>query len=486
MGVDLCLKLHPFPNDQGHGASGSRNGYFYPMSKPIVIVGAGLSGTLLAVRLAQRGFPVELYESRPDMRKTEISAGRSINLALSDRGLRALEMIGVHEDVIRGLIPMEGRMIHHQTGNTHFQTYSGREGEHINSVSRGGLNMALLDQAEVFPNLTLRFDTPCTHVDLETGLAHFRDDTNGRSFIREASLVIGADGAGSAVRASMLAQGPRLRFDYRQDWLSHGYKELSFPPTRDGQWAIEKHALHIWPRGGFMMIALPNPDGSFTVTLFLPFSGETGFEAMPDGPSVRRYFENWFPDTLPLMPELETEYFANPTSSLGTIKCYPWSAYGKTVLIGDAAHAVVPFYGQGMNCSFEDCRIFDACLDEFGDDWDRLLPDFQARRKPNADAIADLAVENFYEMRDHVADPVFIRKRQLETRLEARFPDYFSKYSLVTFREDVPYALARELGNAQDRILMELCAIDCSLDTLDLEGILNEVKRRTADLRQGI
>ena len=208
-------------------------------------------------------------------------------------------------------------------------------------------------------------------------------------------------------------KGPRLRFDYRQDWLTHGYKELSFPPSSDGGWLVEKNALHIWPRGGFMMIALPNPDGSFTVTLFLPFEGETGFAAMHDGPSVRKYFETWFPDTLALMPDLETEYFQNPTSSLGTIKCYPWSAYGKTVLIGDAAHAVVPFYGQGMNCSFEDCLVFDQCLDQYGDDWDRLLPAFQELRKPNADAIADLAVENFYEMRDHVADPIFMRKRQI-------------------------------------------------------------------------
>lgn len=456
------------------------------MSKPILIAGAGLSGTLLAVRLAQRGFEVELYESRPDMRSADISAGRSINLALSDRGLRALEMIGIHEQVLQDLIPMEGRMIHHQTGHTHFQSYSGRKGEHINSVSRGGLNIALLDQAEALPNLKLIFNSPCVHVDLEGGFAHFHDQTTNRHLEREGALIIGADGAGSAVRGSMLSQGPRLRFDYRQDWLTHGYKELSFPPSADGGWLVEKNALHIWPRGGFMMIALPNPDGSFTVTLFLPFEGETGFAAMHDGPSVRKYFKTWFPDALELLPDLETEYFQNPTSSLGTIKCYPWSAYGKAVLIGDAAHAVVPFYGQGMNCSFEDCLVFDQCLDQYGDDWDRLLPAFQELRKPNADAIADLAVENFYEMRDHVADPIFMRKRQLETKLEATFPDYFSKYSLVTFREDVPYSRAKELGNAQDKVLMELCAVDKPLDELDLQAILTTVKDRTAALRKGL
>ena len=456
------------------------------MSKPIIIAGAGLSGTLLAVRLAQRGLPVELFESRPDMRRTDISAGRSINLALSDRGLRALRMVGAEERVRTELIPMGGRMVHRQDGEVLYQSYSGRSGEYINSVSRGGLNMALLDIAETLPNLKLHFSTSCTKVDLETATAHFHDTVSDRRFSVEGQVVIGADGASSAVRGSMLAQAPRLRFDFRVDWLSHGYKELTFPALPDGGYALEKNALHIWPRGGFMMIALPNPGGSFTVTLFLPFEGETGFAAMHDGPSVRAYFAKWFPDTLDLIPDLESHYFEHPVSSLGTYKCYPWSAYGRNLLIGDAAHAVVPFYGQGMNCSFEDCVVFDEVLDELGDDWPRVLARVQELRKPNADAIADLAVENFYEMRDHVADPVFIRKRQLETELEKRFPQYFSKYSLVTFREDVPYSLAQRLGNAQDAILMDLCRDGRPVADMDLEAALALVLERTEEIRRGL
>jgi len=456
------------------------------MAKPVIIAGAGLCGTLLAVRLAQRGFPVELFESRPDMRRTDISAGRSINLALSDRGLRALRMVGVEEVVGRDLIPMQGRMVHPLQGEAMFQSYSGRSGEFINSVSRGGLNIALLDLAESLPNLRLHFDTPCIGVDLEQARARFADSRDGREFEVEGQVVIGADGANSAVRQAMLAQAARLRFDFRVDWLSHGYKELIFPARPDGGYALEKNALHIWPRGGFMMIALPNPGGSFTVTLFLPFEGETGFGAMCDAASVEAYFRRWFPEALELIPDLAAHYFEHPVSSLGTVRCYPWSAYGKSLLLGDAAHAVVPFYGQGMNCSFEDCVVFDQCLDEYGDDWARLLPRVQELRKPNADAIADLAIENFYEMRDHVADPVFIRKRRLETLLESRFTDYYSKYSLVTFREDVPYSRAKALGNAQDALLMSLCRGDEPVESMDLEAVHRMVREGTAHLLEGV
>jgi kynurenine 3-monooxygenase len=456
------------------------------MAKPIIIAGAGLCGTLLAVRLAQRGFSVELFESRPDMRSTSIAAGRSINLALSDRGLKALRMVGVDKHIEADLIPMTGRMVHHADGRTSYQSYSGRKGECINSVSRSGLNSALLDLADTLPGLNMHFNTTCSSVDLENATAHFQDQGSKKEFSVEGQLVIGADGANSAVRQSMFSQAARLRFDFRIDWLTHGYKELIFPALPDGGFALEKNALHIWPRGGFMMIALPNPGGSFTVTLFLPFKGENGFETMVDGPSVRRYFEKWFPEALTLLPDLETHYFQHPVSSLGTVKCYPWVAYDKNLLLGDAAHAVVPFYGQGMNCSFEDCVVFDECLDELGANWPLVLDRVQTLRKPNADAIADLAIENFYEMRDHVANPVFIRKRQLETLLESQFPDYYSKYSLVTFREDVPYSQAKALGNAQDALLMELCTGNEPIDQMDLEVILKQVKSQTEALRAGI
>lgn len=456
------------------------------MTKPVVIAGAGLCGTLLAVRLAQRGFEVELFESRPDMRRADISAGRSINLALSDRGLRALRMVGLEEAVARELIPMRGRLIHPESGDPVFQSYSGRQGEHIHSVSRGGLNMALLDAADDLPHLNVHFETTCTGVDLESATARFHEHATGESYTVEGCVVIGADGAHSAVRQAMLNQAPRLRFDYRLDWLSHGYKELTFPPAPGGAYALEKNALHIWPRGGFMMIALPNPGGSFTVTLFLPFEGENGFEAMTDGPSVRAYFNRWFPDALGLIPDLEDHYFQHPVSSLGTVRCHPWTAYGKSLLLGDAAHAIVPFYGQGMNCAFEDCVVFDECMDEFGDDWPRLFQRVQALRKPNADAIASLAVENFLEMRDHVANPVFMKKRRLETLLENRFTDYFSKYSLVTFREDVPYALAQTLGNAQDAFLMDLCRGDTAPEDMDLQEVMTRIRMHTAHLRQSL
>jgi kynurenine 3-monooxygenase len=450
------------------------------MGKPIIIAGAGLCGSLLAIRLAQRGYQVELFESRPDMRKTDISAGRSINLALSERGLKALRMVGVEDIVRQELIPMNGRMIHDLNGHTHYQSYSGRKGEHINSVSRGGLNMVLLDKAESYPNLRIHFNTSCNRVDLDQARASFIDQTTGKEVLMDGEVIIGTDGANSVVRQSMMQQGARLRFDFSINWLTHGYKELTFPALSGGEYALEKNALHIWPRGGFMMIALPNPGGSFTVTLFLPFQGETGFEAMADGPSARQYFEKWFPDSLPLIPDLEHQIMDNPTSSLGTVKCYPWSVADKSLLLGDAAHAIVPFYGQGMNCALEDCVIFDQYLEEIGPDWGKVFDAVQTSRKPNADAIADLAIENFYEMRDHVADPIFRKKRQLETLLESRFPGYYSKYSLVTFREDIPYALARQRGNAQDAILMEICRRPLSIEDLNLEEVLQEVQKATS------
>ncbi|MFK7973149.1 MAG: FAD-dependent oxidoreductase [Bacteroidia bacterium] len=452
-------------------------------TKPVIVIGAGLCGTLLAVRLAQRGYPVELYERRPDMRWVDISAGRSINLALSDRGLKALRIAGMEEEVAKDLIPMHGRLIHPLKGEGHLQPYSGRDGEYINSVSRGGLNKALLEKADTYKHLITRFNVRCLNVDLKEATATFFDENTGEEFTRHGQVVIGTDGAGSAVRKSIQNSGPRYRFNFSQDWLAHGYKELEIPAGPNGEYLLPEHeALHIWPRGGYMLIGLPNPDHSFTMTLFMPFVADPGFDDLDTPEAARAFFESNFPDALALMPDFEQQFFDNPTSPLGTVKCFPWQVNGKVLLMGDAAHAIVPFYGQGMNCAFEDVTVFDACMDAWKDEnWETLFKDFEQKRKANADAIAELAKENYLEMRDKVADPIFARKRAIETRLEAQFPDYFSKYSLVTFKEDIPYAIARKQGNTQDSILMDIASRSEDVSSFDLKTVKDEVVKRTAE-----
>ena len=422
----------------------------------ILIVGAGLCGTLLALRMAQRGYNVELREKRSDIRAAAFVGGRSINLALSDRGLKALRSAGMEDQILKTCIPMHGRMIHSLDGTLRLSKYSGRENEYINSVSRGGLNVALLEKADAFDNLTVKFDSSCTHVDLETATAHFKNQDGTEETI-VADVVIGTDGAGSAVRRSMMSRTTDLLFNYSQDFLRTGYKELEIPPAENGGFRIEKNALHIWPRGHFMMIALPNLDGSFTVTMFHPYEGEAGFNNLNTPEKVRAFFEKYYPDSLEHLPNLVETYFENPVGTLGTIKCYPWQAFGKVAIMGDAAHAVVPFYGQGMNASFEDVRVFDEILEQYEGDWPMILEKFQEARVENGNAIGDLAKQNEYEMREKVADPIFIKKRGLEMRLEQEYPQYYSKYSLVTFNEDMPYAEAMRLGLLQDEALLELC-----------------------------
>jgi kynurenine 3-monooxygenase len=441
------------------------------MSKQkVIIVGAGLSGSLMAIYLAKRGFRVEVYEARADMRKEKMSAGRSINLALSNRGIAALKEIGLDEYMLAEAMPMRGRMIHMVGGETKLLPYSGRQGEYINSVSRGGLNIALVNEAEKYENVKFFFNERCIGFEAKNGVAKFESGAAAKG-----DTVIATDGAGSAFRDSML-HGAVSRFDFSQKWLEHGYKELHIPPTETGVFQMEKNALHIWARGSFMMIALPNFDGSFTCTLFLAHKGENSFEQLTDEKSLIAFFEKYFADAIPLMPNLTKDFFANPTGNLGTIKCFPWNIEGRSLLLGDAAHAVVPFYGQGMNASFEDCRILNELIGEHGEDWQTIFDEFPAQRKPNTDAIAEMAEENFYEMRDSVADPVFQRKRELETKLEQTFPDYFSKYSMVTFREDLPYVIAKEKGNAQDKLLMEICAHIENVSELKLNDVMAKVK----------
>jgi kynurenine 3-monooxygenase len=439
----------------------------------ILIVGAGLCGTMLAIRLAQRGYQVSLYESRSDMRKQSIQGGRSINLALSPRGILALDLIGMKEKILRECIPMHGRMIHNLDGSTRLSRYSGRKEDYINSVSRSGLNIALMNKAEEYDNLKIYFDAKCTHVDLKEATAQFNTPAGPKKVV--ADIVIGTDGAGSAVRGSMMKKTPQLLFNFSQHFLRSGYKELSIPPGKNGSHRIEKNALHIWPRGHFMMIALPNLDGSFTVTLFHPYEGEAGFNTLNSEQKLLSFFEKYYPDSLEHMPDLWEDYTHNPVGILGTIKCYPWQAHGQTLIMGDAAHAIVPFYGQGMNASFEDVRVFDEILQDHEGDWPAICHHFQEARYLNTNAIADLAIDNFYEMQDKVDDQDFIRKRALEMELEQRYDDYYSKYSMVTFRPEMPYEEAMNRGRRQDDFLLKKCSQQTT-EEIDLESIYREVK----------
>lgn len=436
----------------------------------VIIIGAGLSGSLLAIYLAKRGIECEIYEARGDMRKNEMSAGRSINLALSNRGIAALKEVGLDEYMLAEAVPMYGRMIHDVQGNQKLLPYSGRKGEYINSVSRSGLNIALMNEAEKYDSVKFYFNQRCIDYSPTNNEILF-EKGNTINF----ETIIGTDGAGSVIRDEML-HGSVSRFNFSIKWLEHGYKELHIPPSENGDFQMEKNALHIWARGSFMMIALPNFDGSFTCTLFLAHEGENSFEQLTYEKSLMKFFETNFADAIPLMPTLTEDFFTNPTGNLGTVKCFPWNVGGKSLLIGDSAHAIVPFYGQGMNASFEDCRILNELIEQHGTNWETVFNEFTEIRKPNADAIADMAEENFYEMRDAVADPVFQKKRELETKLEQTFPDYFSKYSMVTFREDLPYSVAKEKGNAQDKLLMEICANVENVDELSISEVLDKVR----------
>ncbi|HEU5292918.1 MAG TPA: NAD(P)/FAD-dependent oxidoreductase, partial [Cyclobacteriaceae bacterium] len=358
------------------------------MSKPsnIAIIGAGLVGSLLSIYLRKRGYQVTVFERRGDMRKKGAEGGRSINLALSNRGIRALEEVGLAEPLKKVAIPMHGRVIHDRKGNLGFQPY-GKQGQYINSVSRSGLNIVLIDEAEKL-GVQFLFDARITHVDLEkTSITISRQSATGSGQdVTNFDLIIGADGAFSAVRGALQFTD---RFDYSQDYIDHGYKELTIPAGAGATFQIEKNALHIWPRESFMLIALPNPDGSFTCTLFFPFQGNVSFDKLKNDSDVHQFFAETFPDVLKLMPELLKDFNSNPTSSLVTIKCYPW-VRNKTVLIGDAAHGIVPFFGQGMNAGFEDCRILNELLDQHQENWTSVLPAIQELRKPDTDAIAQL------------------------------------------------------------------------------------------------
>jgi kynurenine 3-monooxygenase len=423
------------------------------MKQRFALIGSGLAGGLLGAYLGRRGYDVDLYERRADPREGNIVGGRSINLAVSTRGIHALEQIGIADEALRHAIPMRGRMIHDKSGDLHFAQYDVDPNKHINSIGRAALNTTVIEAAQRYPNVHVHFNHRCTDVDLDEATAHLLNtETNITSAVRT-DAVIGVDGAFSAVRQSM--QKKLAEFEYDESYLAHGYKELTIPPAADGSWRMEKNALHIWPRKSFMMIALPNPDGSFTCTLFWEFEGPRSFATTKTDDEVCDFFWEEFPDAVPLMPTLLEDFRQNPTGSLVTIRCAPWYYKDRVAIVGDAAHAVVPFYGQGMNAAFEDCVVLDECLAEFPSNRERAFAEYFSRRKENADALADLALENFIEMRDKTASKTFRTKKKLDHFLEAALPGiYLPLYTMVTFTR-IPYAEAAWRGRWQDRIVYE-------------------------------
>ena len=421
------------------------------MPTKFILIGSGLAGGLLGAYLGRRGYDVDLYERRTDPREGNIVGGRSINLAVSTRGIHALEQLGIANEVLKHAIPMRGRMIHPATAGRApiFVPYDVDPKNCINSIGRAALNTTVIDAAQRYPNVRVHFNHRCADVDLTEAVAYFETE-NGQVTVR-GDAVIGVDGAFSAVRQSM--QKKLADFEYDESYLAHGYKELTIPPGPAGTWQMEKNALHIWPRKSFMMIALPNPDGSFTCTLFWEFEGPRSFATTKTDDDVRRFFDEEFADAVPLMPTLLDDFQQNPTGSLVTICCAPWSYKDKLALVGDAAHAVVPFYGQGMNAAFEDCVVLDECLAEFPDNRERAFSKYFARRKVNADALAALAIENFIEMRDKTASKTFRAKKKLDHLLEGLLPGiYLPLYTMVTFTR-MPYATAAKRARFQDRIV---------------------------------
>ncbi len=418
----------------------------------VVIVGSGLAGSLLGIYLAQKGLSPQIYEFREDMRKASIGAGRSINLALSTRGMSALAEVGILDKIMDIAIPMKGRMLHDVQGDLTFQAYGRKENEVIYSVSRAALNIELMNLAEKETSSLIHFEHKCEKVDFAERKIDFLSPTGKKSVPYD--RLIATDGAYSSVRLSLRKSSS---LSYEQSYLEHGYKELTIPPTEEGGFRLEKNVLHIWPRGGYMMIALPNLDGSFTCTLFLPYEGENGFESLDTPDKVEKFFQKNFPDALPLIPNLLRDFFQNPVGSLVTVRCDPFSYQGEALLLGDAAHAIVPFFGQGMNCAFEDCSVLAQCWEKYGK-WPEVFSAYDQLRKENTDAIADMAIDNFIEMRDHVRDPKFLLQKKVSLLLEEKFPEHFiPKYSLVTFHQ-VPYIKAQREGIKQKKILDQLCA----------------------------
>ena len=438
----------------------------------ITILGAGLVGTLLSIYLAKRNFDVHVFERRPDFRQANVDVGRSINLAVSDRGWKALEVLGIDQDIRKIAIPMYGRTIHHQDGTVKHQPY-GKENQAIYSLSRRYFNETLVNIAENHANIHFHFNEKCWDVNMTDAITHSENTITGERLNVKADVIFGADGAFSSVRNAMLKTE---RYNYSQNYLDHGYKELTIPAGENGQHQLSPNALHIWPRGKFMLIALPNADGTFTCTLFLPFKGEESFDKLHNEKELTLFFMKTFADVVPLMPNLSKEFFKNPSGTLVSISCYPWCYENKVALIGDAAHAMVPFYGQGMNAGFEDVRELDAIIEKHGNDWFAILEEYQQYRKLNTDAISELAQQNFVEMRDLVANESFLLRKKIEALLHDQYPSlWIPLYAMVTFSQ-IPYSDALAEGKRQNEIMEKIMAIvniENIWQSVDYEPYLN-------------
>ena len=445
-------------------------------SNAINIIGAGQCGTLIAIMLARHGFEVDVYERFKDPRVQDEEAGRSINLALAARGLNALQKVGIDQLVKPLLVPMRGRMVHQQDGRTDFLPYGQQADEEIYSVTRLGLNQILLGVADELPNLHLNFQQNAIGYDAPDRTVHVRDETDGSLYQVAADPLLAADGAGSRIRRSFDGSDT---FGGIETLLRHGYKELSIPAAADGSWQLAPDALHIWPRGGFMLIALPNPGGDFTLTLFLPNTGDNSFATLTSEAAVTAFFEEYFPDAAPLIPNLCHEMLHHPLGELGTVRCRHWHDRGNVLLLGDAAHAIVPFHGQGMNLAFEDCVLLDQIIVEHGDDWPVVFARFEAEQLANANAIADMALDNYIEMRDTVRDPKFALRKALAFELERRVPEHFiPRYSMVMFHADIPYLLAQQRGEVQKALLEEFTAAASHIDEIDIDAAIAAAVRR--------
>jgi kynurenine 3-monooxygenase len=436
--------------------------------KNVIIIGAGLVGSLWAVYLSKAGYSVTMYERRPDIRKAEISAGKSINLALSVRGWTALDAVGVGDEIRKIAIPMSGRVMHDLAGNLTYQPY-GKEGQAIFSVSRGKVNATMMDIAEKHGNATIHYNHDCRKVDLKNGIVWLTNTLTGEEIEAKADLIFGADGAFSAVRYNSMQKLDR--FQYSQNFIADGYREILLPANADGSYQMDKNALHIWPRGRFMLIALANEDGSFTCTLFMPHEGgENAFDKLTSKEAVDNFFKTTFPDFYTMMPNIADAWEDHPLSALAIVRCYPW-AHGKTALMGDAAHATVPFYGQGMNAGFEDCTVLNNLMHKHNHDWEAIFAEYSKERKPDGDALQDLSLENYYVMRDFVADPAFLLRKKIEAKFSEMYPDkWLPLYSQVTF-SNIRYSVAYNQGKVQSEIMdqvMETPGIEQKWDSKEV------------------
>jgi kynurenine 3-monooxygenase len=447
-------------------------------NKKVIIVGAGLVGSLWAVYLSKAGYSVTIYERRSDIRKAEISAGKSINLSLSNRGWKALDAVGVGDEIRKIAIPMFGRMMHDMAGNLTFQQY-GKEDEAIYSVSRGKVNATMMDIAEKHGNATIHYNHDCKRVDLKNGIVYLKNTLTGEDIEAHADLIFAADGAFSAVRYNSMQKLDR--FNYSQNYIADGYREILLPPNPDGSYRMDKNALHIWPRGRFMVIALANEDGSFTCTLFMPHTGgEHAFDKLTDKTAVDNFFKTVFPDFYEMMPNIADAWEDHPLSSLAIVRCYPWTS-GKVALMGDAAHATVPFYGQGMNAGFEDCTVLNGLMLKHNHNWEAIFDEYSRERKPDGDALQDLSLDNYYVMRDYVGDPAFLLRKKIEAKFSSLHPDkWIPLYSQVTFSE-IRYSVAYKQGQVQSKIMDQIMEIPNIETRWDEDMVMEQLLALTAD-----